>query len=97
MVWPTGIDKEINGLVTTFECPNCKVEMKMLGATVAWCPDCGTAIQTVLNLRHNPKQLDLMQNALRSIIRIEGCECDDYNGHKCVLCRIREIARNVII
>ena len=76
----------------TFECPNCRVEMKMLSGTVAWCYYCGTAIQTVLNLRHNPKQHDTMQNALRLIIRIEGCECDDYNGHKCVLCRIRDIA-----
>lgn len=37
-----------------------------------------------------------MQSALVKILNINGCECDSYNGHKCLMCQVREIARSGI-
>lgn len=37
-----------------------------------------------------------MQSALVKILNVPGCECDSYNGHKCLMCQVREIARNGI-
>jgi len=34
-----------------------------------------------------------LESALARIASVEGCECDSYEGHKCVLCRVREMAR----
>uniref|UniRef100_A0A6M3LB67 Uncharacterized protein n=1 Tax=viral metagenome TaxID=1070528 RepID=A0A6M3LB67_9ZZZZ len=32
------------------------------------------------------------RRALESIIAVSGCECDDYHGHKCLMCRVRGMA-----
>ena len=37
--------------------------------------------------------VDRLQSALSRIQAVQGCECDSYEGHRCLLCRVREIAR----
>jgi hypothetical protein len=34
-----------------------------------------------------------LESTLARIAAVEGCECDSYEGHKCVLCRVRAMAR----
>jgi len=38
-------------------------------------------------------QKTAMLSALMSIASILGCECDSYEGHKCALCIVRDMAR----
>ena len=37
--------------------------------------------------------VERLQRILSRIEAIQGCECDTYEGHRCLMCRVREIAR----
>jgi hypothetical protein len=38
------------------------------------------------------RQLFRMRQALKNISEKEGCECDSYHGHRCLMCEVRSIA-----
>ena len=38
-------------------------------------------------------EIERMTATLSRIQAVPGCECDSYEGHKCLMCRVREIAR----
>ena len=38
-------------------------------------------------------EIERLQSALSRIQAVQGCECDNYEGHRCLLCKVREIAR----
>ena len=37
-----------------------------------------------------------LKAALRRISETDGCECDTFEGHTCVLCRVRRIADDAL-
>ena len=37
--------------------------------------------------------VDRLQSALSRIQTVPGCECDAYQDHLCLMCKVREIAR----
>jgi len=39
------------------------------------------------------REIERLRGILSRIEAVPGCECDSYEGHRCVLCRVREIAR----
>jgi hypothetical protein len=50
--------------------------------------DQGEAFSTrVLERQHRN-----MFDALTKISATQGCECDSYNGHRCLMCKVRSIA-----
>jgi hypothetical protein len=38
-------------------------------------------------------EIKRLRAILDRIEAIQGCECDSYEGHRCLMCRVREIAR----
>ena len=38
-------------------------------------------------------EIERLRGILSRIEAVQGCECDSYEGHRCVLCRVREMAR----
>ena len=38
-------------------------------------------------------EIERLRTTLARIAAVEGCECDSYEDHKCVLCRVRAMAR----
>jgi len=37
-------------------------------------------------------RVDELKSVLQKIREIQGCECDEYHSHRCLVCRIRAIA-----
>lgn len=50
----------------------------------------------VLVMRAKPDDPDIdgMRNALERIVAVNGCECDSYHGHRCLMCKVRQMARD---
>lgn len=42
--------------------------------------------------RSNENEISVLRGKLARIAAIEGCECDSYTGHRCMLCRVRALA-----
>ena len=40
-------------------------------------------------------EIERLQAIVDRIAAVEGCECDSYEGHKCALCKVRAMAREV--
>ena len=38
-------------------------------------------------------EIERLQQILSRIEAFQGCECDSYEGHRCLMCRVREMAR----
>ena len=38
-------------------------------------------------------EIERLRATLSRIAAIEGCECDSYEGHVCLMCRVRAMAR----
>ena len=38
-------------------------------------------------------EIERLQGICSRICAVQGCECDSYEGHKCLMCKVREIAR----
>lgn len=42
------------------------------------------------------KRANELREALEKIEKMQGCECDQYHGHSCLMCKVRHIARNAV-
>lgn len=38
-------------------------------------------------------EFDRLRGALKKISELRGCECDEYEGHECLMCKVRGLAR----
>ena len=74
-----------------------QAEFERLQAQHRHCDHCGgTWLDDGINAGCYCRQSERLKATLTRIAAIEGCECDSYEGHTCVLCRVRAMAREVV-
>jgi hypothetical protein len=67
------------------------------GKRLQWqcgCRDSGGVM--VQQWRPSDPDIDRMIAALKEIAAMNGCECDDYHGHRCLMCKVRAKAQQAI-
>lgn len=47
----------------------------------------------VVMAKPDDPDIDSMRLALERIANVEGCECDSFEGHRCLMCEVRQMAR----
>jgi|694.fasta_scaffold35311_5 hypothetical protein len=58
-----------------------------------WAKNC------IVSSESKPKSKDKilkLKEGLISIANTKGCECDSYHGHTCLMCKVRQIAREAL-
>jgi hypothetical protein len=67
------------------------------GKRISW--QCGCRQNGGVQVKQwHPGDLDIdaAKDALLQIATIKGCECDDYHGHRCLMCKVRSIANQAL-